>query len=69
MEIQNIIEGWSNHILSLTGKPPKKEWLDKLEICLNCEHTNHGEKNKCSLCGCPLVAKVKSKSKCPIKKW
>ena len=75
--IQQIIEGWGNHLL------PRKELeliieqtsQERMEICNACEHisTKHNTINPlvhCTDCGCVLAAKTKCLScNCPFKKW
>lgn len=75
--IQQIIEGWSNHLL------PRKELelvieqtsKERMEICNNCEyvstkHTSLRPDVHCTDCGCTLAAKTKCLScNCPKNKW
>lgn len=75
--IQQIIEGWSNHLL------PRKELelvieqtsKERMEICNNCEyvstkHTSLRPDVHCTDCGCTLSAKTKCLScNCPKNKW
>ncbi|MFN9112424.1 MAG: hypothetical protein ACK5XN_20340 [Bacteroidota bacterium] len=75
--IQQIIEGWSNHLL------PRKELelvieqtsQERMEICNNCEHISTKHKTlrpdvHCTNCGCTLSAKTKCLScNCPLNKW
>lgn len=76
--MKNIIQGWSNLFLGLKTKEAKK----KAEICLECESIQHGKyeiikDNKiqqiagamCGECKCPLSAKLRSDSVCPLKKF
>lgn len=62
MELINIITGFVN----LTTTEPNEEQLEKLKICSTCPFNV----NKCcTKCGCYIPAKVRSNSKCPLKKF
>ena len=75
--IQQIIEGWGNHLL------PRKELeliieqtsQERMKICNNCEHVSTKHKTvrpdvHCTDCGCTLAAKTKCLScNCPLDKW
>ena len=75
--IQQIIEGWGNHLM------PRKELelvieqtsQERMEICNNCEHISTKHKTlrpdvHCTNCGCTLSAKTKCLScNCPLNKW
>lgn len=75
--IQQIIEGWGNHLL------PRKELelvieqtsQERMDICNNCEYvsTKHSSIRPdvhCTDCGCTLSAKTKCLScNCPKNKW
>lgn len=75
--IQQIIEGWRNHVV-----PPEelKEVIkitseERMNICNDCEHisTKHSSIRldvHCTNCGCTLSAKTKCLScNCPLNKW
>lgn len=77
MKINQIIEGWKNHLL-----PEEKQKafiedisLERLAICNECD--KHSSKHKhiridahCVECGCTLSAKTKCLTcECPLKKW
>lgn len=65
--MKEIIKGITNHII--TGATDESE--RKLAICKQCperyEDVVFGD--RCAKCGCILKFKVKSDSKCPLKKW
>lgn len=64
-KLQKILEGWHNVIF----ENPEIERLAKgrAEICAECKMNIM---NTCMKCGCPLVAKLRSKeSDCPLKLW
>lgn len=77
MGVQQIFEGWRNHLL------PRKELelvieqtsKERMEICNNCEyvstkHTSLRPDVHCTDCGCTLSAKTKCLScNCPKNKW
>jgi hypothetical protein len=77
MGVQQIFEGWRNHLL------PRKELelvieqasKERMEICNNCEHVSTKHKTvrpdvHCTDCGCTLSAKTKCLScNCPKNKW
>ena len=77
MKINELIEGWRNHLL------PRKELeliieqtsQERMEVCNNCEHVSTKHKSvrpdvHCVNCGCTLAAKTKCLScECPLKKW
>ena len=65
--MKNIITGFFNLLRTKLGYPSKKEWLDRLGTCLDCEYMN--KNSTCNICGCYIPAKVRSKSKCPENKW
>lgn len=55
--IKYIFIGFFNLILSkFYNLKYKKLFNERLNICLNCEFRNN---NKCSICGCFLIAKTK----------
>jgi len=77
MSLNQIIEGWKNHLLPEENKKAFIEHVSKsrLAICEACEE--HSSKHKtvrldvhCNNCGCTLSAKTKCLTcECPLKKW
>lgn len=64
-KLEEIVSGWTNVLF--TDPEVEKEALRRAKICAPCEFNKN---NKCSACGCPLVAKTRStNSKCPKDKW
>lgn len=77
MKIQQVIEGWKNHLL------PKEALIElisetsreRMAICNECpKHSKHFSSLRpdehCSVCGCTLLPKTKCLScKCPEDKW
>ena len=77
MGVQQIFEGWRNHLL------PRKDLIlmieevskERIDICNNCEHVSTKHETlrpdlHCTDCGCTLAAKTKCLScKCPKDKW
>ena len=64
-KLQEIVAGWTNVLF--TDPAVEVEALRRAQICAECPFNKN---NKCSSCGCPLVAKTRSmKSKCPENKW
>ena len=64
--LSEIYEGWKN----LTFPNPKIEELAKkrMAICVECKKLKTN--NSCAMCGCYMVAKVRSpKSRCMLNKW
>lgn len=82
MRIYDVINGWTNY---LVDDPTSNETaLKRWESCAHCEMRKFGKVlavlkdysinevtgNYCKECGCPLVAKLRSKTnKCPLNKW
>jgi len=77
MSLNQIIEGWKNHILP---EEKQKAFIDhvsliRLAICKECEfistkHTSIRLDVHCTNCGCTLSAKTKCLTcECPLKKW
>jgi hypothetical protein len=70
---KEILPGWKN--LVFHDPAIEKMALERGEICRTCEFMNRGVIHakygrKCSVCGCPIAAKVRSPtSKCPKDKW
>lgn len=78
MQVFNIIEGWANFVLNLKTVDAKI----KASICNGCKHKKYAgyeiiKDNEikelqgfiCDKCKCPLSAKLRSNSKCPLKKF
>lgn len=64
MGLSNAPEGYKNWLLNKNKELAK----ERLEICNSCE--NRTIMHTCSICGCLLEAKVRTKKeKCPINKW
>jgi recombinational DNA repair protein RecR len=65
-KLSEIYEGWKN----FTFPNPKIEAEAKrrIEICIVCDKLT--KRNTCKLCGCYMLAKVRSpKAHCILKKW
>jgi hypothetical protein len=63
-----FVQGWINVALDELGvldEATKIKAEKRLLICNACEYGGW----TCRLCGCPLVAKTKSNSKCDLGKW
>jgi PHP family Zn ribbon phosphoesterase len=78
VNISNIIEGFSKHLLNEFGLKEAPQFSkDRLDECNKCEKRvsnpfNDSEKEKkwCGQCGCFIPAKVLVKTEhCPIYKW
>ena len=68
MKIINIIEGWYRRLF----KPLNEHEQHRLTICNNCEQRQKliGNEYVCSICGCPIKSKVRSKHEvCGLNKW
>ena len=67
-----IANGWKNLLkynLGFSSWEDIKIFESRREICNACEYRDP-EKDKCTKCGCPLVAKTKSlKTLCPEGYW
>lgn len=64
-KLSAIVDGWKN-VLWENPEAEKKAKI-RAAICAKCEH-NDGF--KCRLCGCPLIAKTRSRTTlCPESKW
>lgn len=69
---KTIGEAWKNVII--TDEEFEPLYQDRLEVCNKCEHN---VLSVCSLCGCPLASKTRSRyvdddgeiTECPIYKW
>jgi len=78
VQISNIIKGWLNVFKNITTEEHKR----RANICKNCDSSIYSsyldfindelkevKGMKCKECGCPLIAKIRSDSNCPLKKW
>ena len=71
--VDEILPGYRNFVFH----DPKVEAVakERLKLCVECEHLNHFVRSKkwgkkCSVCGCPVLVKIRSMdSKCPKGKW
>ena len=64
--LEEIYNGWKNYIF------PNKEMEElakkRAAICVDCPKLKSN--NICSVCGCYIPAKTRSKtSRCPLSKW
>ncbi|WP_462250441.1 hypothetical protein [Ekhidna sp.] len=79
-KLVSILTGWANYA---TGKMPEYS-RSRAEKCSTCDFAvksvfelilkerelKEVEGLKCDKCGCPIVAKIRSKEeKCPVGKW
>lgn len=82
MSLQEVWEGWRNHLL-----PPEhlREAIistakERLAVCKRCEHSSQNARRRgyhslrpdihCTICGCNLLSKTKCLScYCPIGRW
>lgn len=66
-----IASGYGNLLkssLGLSSEQDMKVFNARRKICNGCIHRT--TMDRCAKCGCPLIAKTKSKlSQCPIKLW
>ena len=62
--IFTIIRAWGN--VMVRNPRIDEEAERRLRICNTCVDR---DKSKCGICGCPLIAKSRSTSNCPEKKW
>jgi hypothetical protein len=80
MSLNQIIEGWKNHLLPEERKRAFLEHVSstRLATCNECEeHSSNKKEYKslrldahCTNCGCTLAAKTKCLTcECPLKKW
>jgi hypothetical protein len=83
VKLQNIVNGWYN--LTIKNAVVEKIAIERANICAKCpfaemsngiyttvidNKTTQIRGLKCTQCGCPLSAKVRSsKDYCPIGKW
>jgi hypothetical protein len=80
MSLNQIIEGWKNHLLPEEKQKAFLEHVsnERLAICNACEEHSSNKKNyktmrldaHCAECGCTLSAKTKCLTcECPLSKW
>ena len=77
MKLNQIYEGWKNHLLPEEREKAFIEHVsqERLAICNECEHHSKNHKSlrldaHCTNCGCTLSAKTKCLTcECPLKKW
>jgi hypothetical protein len=78
MNINQVIEGWKNHLLPEKEKKAFIEYIsnERMSICNVCDkHSKHYSTplrpdDHCTDCGCTLSAKTKCLTcECPLKKW
>jgi len=78
MKLEQIYEGWKNHLLPEERTKAYIEHVsqERMNVCNSCdEHSkNHNTPLRpdahCTNCGCTLAAKTKCLScECPLKKW
>lgn len=78
--LKEILTGWKNYIAK--SEVPESIAKERAAICSACPDAKHGkllafvkdslreiEGHYCTLCGCPLSAKIRSNDICPKKKW
>lgn len=64
-QAQQIGNGWKNVVFR--NSEVEELAASRALICNRCKHK---DRNKCGLCGCPLIAKQRSeKASCPIRRW
>jgi len=64
-KLKEILDGWWN--VAWPSEAVEKMAEHRAIVCSQCPFNI---KNRCSKCGCYLVAKLRSStSKCPAKKW
>jgi hypothetical protein len=77
MSLNQVIEGWKNHLLPEERNRTFIEYVanKRMSICKECMHHSKNHKTlrpdaHCISCGCTLAAKTKCLTcECPIKKW
>jgi len=77
MKINQVIEGWKNHLLPEEKQKAFIEYVSnqRMTICNACEYVSTKHKTirpdvHCIECGCTLSAKTKCLTcECPFKKW
>jgi hypothetical protein len=78
--LQEILSGWKNYLVK--SEVAEAVAQERAFICAACPNVRHGklltftndslkeiEGTYCSICKCPLSAKVRSTDICPIQKW
>lgn len=66
--LKRIYEGWKNVILGINTE----EYQKRYDICMACDKKIRLTRNHyiCSICGCELKAKSRSKDEvCDLNKW
>ena len=67
-QIKTFIHSLYIHIKTGMKKVGGKEYMKRLDTCLNCDHL--ATLNECAICGCPVFDKAKMETeKCPLNKW
>jgi hypothetical protein len=77
MSLNQIIEGWKNHLFPEENQKAFIEHvsLSRLAICDTCDKHSKNHKSirvdaHCTDCGCTLSAKTKCLTcECPLQKW
>lgn len=77
LEFKNISQGFINLVkseLGIANPDIEKLAIERLNICNTCSFRSNfpdiiNRLSSCKSCGCNLVSKVRSKSKCPKEKW
>lgn len=70
-KIKDFLNSWTDLLMSSLNikdntEEEKKILKDRLNICHECEYR---KRFYCGVCGCPLLAKVRSLNSCPKNKW
>lgn len=66
--LSEIYEGWKN--FAFPNPKVEEEAKRRMAICVKNDCKKLRSNNTCELCGCYMIAKVRSpKSKCPLNKW
>jgi len=64
-KMSEILNEWKNVVFP--NEHVEQIAKARASICSGCEFN---VKNRCTKCGCPLIAKTRSmQSHCPLKKW
>jgi hypothetical protein len=70
-KLKEILDGYKNlakYKLGLSDEKDEEIFSARREICNACPKKTKND--RCSMCGCPLVAKTRSLvTKCPNKLW
>ncbi|MBX2880907.1 MAG: hypothetical protein KTR32_13280 [Granulosicoccus sp.] len=65
IKVSHVLNGWKNVVFRDHGIENLADQRSNI-----CEQCTHNLKNVCSVCGCPLVAKVRAvKATCPLQRW